>query len=304
MRLEQKSKRLLGVVRAKAKMIEYNVPEQYQNIDLSTNPDRLFTITIGLLGDLAAAVNRGEPKQEALTILQNNLIFSAYFFDSYVNSKLNNALQLYTLLLGSASFYLCDLPGNASVLAKELARNIHGKPLNLDADGFEDLLFWLLQGDVGIPWVREFEEPFGKYIDGIYKSASLFYKDGIGEDSLIDLIAQLRSHVYEFGTPRQLLFADVIGAILRKKIENSAWKALPLYSGLSGDKWLHALQKKSFIKELWPAQHLLGKAGILKGKSAVVQMPTSAGKTKAIELIIRSAFLANRIMLAIINCPF
>ena len=115
---------------------------------------------------------------------------------------------------------------------------------------------------------------------------------------------KLRDSVYEFGTPRQFLFGDVIVAVLRKKLENSAWKALPLYSEQSRDKWLYALQKESFIKELWPAQHLLGKADVLKGESAIVQMPTSAGKTKATELILRSAFLADRISLAIIIAPF
>ena len=96
----------------------------------------------------------------------------------------------------------------------------------------------------------------------------------------------------------------MIAAVLRKKIQNSSWKALPSYSGLALDKWLPALQKDSFIKELWPAQHLLGKADVLKGKSAIVQMPTSAGKTKATELILRSGFLADRVALAIIIAPF
>ena len=79
---------------------------------------------------------------------------------------------------------------------------------------------------------------------------------------------------------------------------------MPTYSGLPRDKWLQALQKESFIKELWPAQHLLGQADVLKGESAIVQMPTSAGKTKATELILRSAFLAERVSLAIIIAPF
>ncbi|MGD9950078.1 MAG: DEAD/DEAH box helicase, partial [Desulfobulbus sp.] len=49
---------------------------------------------------------------------------------------------------------------------------------------------------------------------------------------------------------------------------------------------------------------LLGQADVLKGESAIVQMPTSAGKTKATELILRSAFLADRVSLAIIIAPF
>jgi len=40
------------------------------------------------------------------------------------------------VLLGSASYYLCDLPGSASVLAKRIDGDCPG----LDGDGLEDLL--------------------------------------------------------------------------------------------------------------------------------------------------------------------
>ncbi|WP_323957923.1 DEAD/DEAH box helicase, partial [Aeromonas caviae] len=280
-------------------MIEYHVPEEYQEIDLSLHPNKLFTISIGLLGDLAAAINRVEPDPDSLAELKNNLLFSARFFDSYLQSKLNETLDPYLVLLGSASFYLCDLPGSASVLAKR----IDGDCPDLDGDSLEYLLLWLLQADLGT-YFDGAEGPFGGFIDGISKWILQFFEDGNGEKNLLDLAMKLRDAVYEFGTPRQLLFGDVIAAVLRKKLENSAWKALPSYSGLPRDKWLHALQKDSFIKELWPAQHLLGQADVLKGESAIIQMPTSAGKTKATELILRSAFLADRVSLAIIIAPF
>jgi superfamily II DNA/RNA helicase len=299
MRPEKKSQLLLGVTRSKAKMIEYHVPEEYQDIDLSLHPDKLFTITIGLLGDFAAAINRGEPDPNSLSELRTNLLFSARFFDSYLQSKLNETLDPYLVLLGSASYYLCDLPGSASVLAKR----INGDCPDLDVDGLEDLLLWLLQADLKT-YFDETKGPFGGFIDGISKWILQFFEDGHGEDDLLNLAIKLRDAVYAFGTPRQLLFGDVITAVLRKKLENSSWKALPLYSALPHEKWLHTLQKESFIKELWPAQHLLGEADVLKGKSAIVQMPTSAGKTKATELILRSAFLAERVSLAIIIAPF
>jgi superfamily II DNA/RNA helicase len=184
-----------------------------------------------------------------------------------------------------------------------LAKRIDGDCPDLDGDALEELLLWLLQADLRT-YFDETEGPFGGFIDGISKWILQFFEDGNGEGNLLDLATKLRDAVYEFGTPRQLLFGDVIAAVLRKKLENSAWKALPSYSGLPRDKWLHALQKDSFIKELWPAQHLLGKADVLKGESAIVQMPTSAGKTKATELILRSAFLAERVSLAIIIAPF
>ena len=298
MRPEKKSQLLLGVTRSKAKMLEYGVPEEH-HIKITQDPAKLFTLSIGLLGDLAAAINREEPDPDSLAELKTNLLFSARFFDSYLQSKLNETLDPYLVLLGSASYYLCDLPGSASVLAKR----IDGDCPDLDGDALEDLLLWLLQADLRT-YFDETEGPFGGFIDGISKWILQFFEDGNGEENLLDLATKLRDAVYEFGTPRQLLFGDVIAAVLRKKLENSAWKALPSYSGLPRDKWLHALQKDSFIKELWPAQHLLGKADVLKGESAIVQMPTSAGKTKATELILRSAFLAERVSLAIIIAPF
>ncbi len=298
MRPEQRSQRLLGVTRSKAKMLEYGVLEEH-HIKITQDPAKLFTISIGLLGDLAAAINREDPDPDSLSELRTNLLFSARFFDSYLQSKLNETFDPYLVLLGSASYYLCDLPGSASVLAKR----IDGDCPDLDGESLEDLLLWLLQADLGT-YFDGAEGPFGGFIDGISKWVLQFFEDGNGEDNLLDLTTKLRDAVYEFGTPRQLLFGDVIAAVLRKKLENSAWKALPSYSGLPRDKWLHALQKDSFIKELWPAQHLLGKASVLKGESAIVQMPTSAGKTKATELILRSAFLAERVSLAIIIAPF
>lgn len=54
---------------------------------------------------------------------------------------------------------------------------------------------------------------------------------------------------------------------------------------------------------LWPAQQLIGEKGILRGKSAIVQLPTGVGKTKSIELIIRSSFASDRATTAIIVAP-
>jgi POLQ-like helicase len=106
------------------------------------------------------------------------------------------------------------------------------------------------------------------------------------------------------GTARQLLFADIIGAIINKRYENSSWHCLPKYTGVEVDAWDSILKRDSFVREFWPAQHLLGIHGVFKGRSAVVQMPTSAGKTKATEIIIRSSFLSGRTNFCVIVAPF
>jgi POLQ-like helicase len=298
MKLEHRSQTLLSITRSKAKMFEYFVPEEH-HIRLTQDPAKLFTSSIGILGDLSAAINRGAGDSAVINQMKENLLFSAQFFDSYMLTKLNKSLDPYLVLLGSASYYLCDLPGSASVLAKSINRDCP----DLSGEGLEDLLLWLLQSDLSC-YLEVSEGHFGKFVDDILQFILQFYEDGSAEDGIISASMSLRHTVYEYGTPRQLLFGDVLCSVLKKKLENSAWKSLPKYSGLSLQSWRPTLQKESFIKELWPAQHLLGRADVLKGKSTIIQMPTSAGKTKAVELIIRSAFLAGRTKMAVIIAPF
>jgi POLQ-like helicase len=298
MRPEQRSQTLLGITRSRAKMFEYDVPERY-HIKIPQDPARLFTLSIGLLGDLAARSDDALESSETLDALRTSLQFSARFFDAYKEARLNGDLDPYLLLLGAASFYLCDLPGSSVVLGQRVGP----KSLDLGGAGLEELLRWLLQGDLA----RPFEIEAGVFAESIGATSNRlrqYFIDGLGQEELFAQCDLLRRTAYLAGTPRQLLFGDVACSVIKKKFRNSSWQSLPEYSDLTREQWQPALQKSTFIRELWPAQHLLGHSGVLRGKSAVVQMPTSAGKTKATELIIRSAFLAERTSLAVIIAPF
>lgn len=298
MRPETQSKRMLGATRSQAKMYEYAVPEEH-HIKIPYDPARLFPLTIGLLGEYAATLSQDDYDETVLNELKNNLKFSAHFFDSYLESKLNRELDPYLLLLGSSAYYLCDLPGSSKVLADRL-----GEPCpDLDAEELEDLLLWLLQGDWGTYYDGS-GGMYGKQIDRISQRLSRYFNSGNGKDGILSWIISLRERVYNNGSARQLLFADVISAIVRKRIENSTWSCLPRYTNLPIEQWREALRKRTFIRELWPAQHLLGTHGVFRGRSAIVQMPTSAGKTRATEIILRSAFASGRTSFAIIVAPF
>jgi len=297
MKPERQSEVLLAVTRSKAKMYEYGVDEAH-HIEMKRDPERLFGLAIGLLGDFAAETN-AQGEGDHIDELREVLQFSARFFDAYLESRLNEEADPYLLLLGAASYYLCNLPGSSLVLAKRLGES---HP-DLGSLGLEDLLLWLLQGN----WTTVFEDYggfYGEYIDTISRRLSDFFENGEGEEYLRETILGLRRSAYDNGSARELLFADVICAIIERRLQNSTWRCLPSYSHLSIDQWQNVLRRESFIRELWPAQHLLGQNGIFRGRSAVVQMPTSAGKTKATEIIIRSAFLANRTSLAVVVAPF
>lgn len=300
MKPERNARRLLGITSAKAKMWEYQVPEKYHTIAIDEDPATLFDLTLGALGDLAANIN-GENflADEQIEDIQSTLKFAAQFFDSYRNSRLEASLDPFAAICASGCFYLCDMPGSSLVLAKQLGDDWAG----LDCMHLEDLLLWLLQNDL----TESFNETggfFGKFVDKISQQFIEYYKSGSGYDQLNEYTEDLRELAYKTGSSRQLFFGDVISAIVKRKVENSTWYCLPLHSEISVDEWMPYFKKESFIRELWPAQRILGEHGLFKGKSAVVQMPTSAGKTKATELIIRSAFLSNRASLAVVVAPF
>lgn len=301
MRPDHQSQLLLGVTRSKAKMYEYSVPEEH-HIEIRQDPARLFRLALSILGDLSALIDSKESVEdyeERLAELREQMQFSAKFFDSYLESRLNEDFDIYLLLVGAASYYLCDLPGSSSVLSQR----INTGSLDVGCQGLEALLHWLLSGDISTNF-NGGDGEFERFRDKISQLVSKHYINGENTLSLIESLKDLRKTAYECGTDRQLLISDVICAVVYKKLENSTWHCLPLYTGLPGDYWASTIEKESFIHEFWPAQHMLGQQGVFNGKSAVVQMPTSAGKTKSIEIIIRSAFLSNRSSLAVIVAPF
>jgi len=295
---ESRSRRLLSITQSKAKMYEYGIPEE-AHIEIPTDPARLFNLTIGILGDISALINSGTINNEQIDEFRESLVFSARFFDSYLQSFLSTELNPYLLLLGSASYYLCGLPGSSWILAKRLDKT----KLDLDCSGLEHLLLWLLRLSLSTH-PDGLSEQYGDHINEISEGLIEFYKIGKGEENLLEYTSKLRTKVYDIGTPRQLLFADVICAIVRKRLEYSTWHCLPQYSDIPVEQWVDTLKKEAFLRELWPAQQLMGGKNVFRGKSAVVQMPTSAGKTRAIEIIIRSAFLSERASLAVIVAPY
>ncbi len=113
MKPRKNSRSLLGVTRSKAKMYEYSVPEDH-HIKITRNPSHLFPISIALLGDVAADLCRPDANRETLRKNINELAFSALFFDSYIQTYLNDELDEYLSLLAAAAYYLCDLPGSAT----------------------------------------------------------------------------------------------------------------------------------------------------------------------------------------------
>ena len=299
MKPERRSEKLLAMTRSKAKMFEYGLPVA-DHISLTRNPVLLLRLAVGMLGDLAAGISADSPlPPSTLAELTASLRFSARYFDAFAGTALVPELSPHLVLLASASYYLCNLPGTARVLASRLPAD----QLDLGTGGLDRLVRWLLDDPLdAVPPL-----PPGRYgeIGSVLAACVVdFYRSGAREADLRDRARALRHLAHAEGTPRELLFADAACAIALRRVEYSARTLLPAYSALPAESWATAFAKTSFVRELWPAQRLLGEKRVFAGASAIVQMPTSAGKSRATELTIRSAFLSGRASVAIVVAPF
>lgn len=291
-------------------MREFRVAEGDFN-QLPRDPAILFGLAIAILGDVAATVAdqidgelAGAP--EALPMPpgwaeddadpQTSLRFASIFFDAYINAELDTELTPELSLLCAATYYIGGSVGSAAVIVRHMDPPDFGI-----AGGLGFLLYAILQNKFATIGAQHDHQ---ERTSALLNALSAFF--GLQGDAgqVAAAIHELRDYFHVNGSPRELLYADVIGAVCTLKLRNAAREIIPFASGLDAALWRPALAKPHFPIELWPAQQRIADAGVLGGRSAVIQMPTSAGKTRATELIIRSAFLSQRAHLAVIVAPY
>lgn len=299
MKLEARSKKLLAITKSKAKMYEFAIDEEY-HIDLPQDPRNLLIVTIGILGELSALESRSSNNDEYRLQLKSQLITVGQYFDALNLSKIDTDLSTYLKLVGAAAYYLADMPGSSLVLAKDLSYDVS----ELTPNYLEGVLIWLLKSDINTAWYHYEQSSIANELRLFVETFIGFFNYANNRDIFYKASLALRKVVYNTGNDREVLFVDVMVSLAIRKIDNSSLNCLPKYTNLDENTWRPALDKPNFMKEFWPAQKLLGEQGIFNGASAVVQMPTSAGKTKATELVVRSAFLSGRAKLVVIIAPF
>lgn len=297
MRPEANSRRYLGITRSKGKMYELGLPEEsHIAVPQDVEPEALFPLSIGTLMDAAVGLNDAAEDPPGISDeLRKELGFAASFFDAYLESHFNDGVSHEVSLFASASYFLGQRPGSSFVLARRL---------NLDGfNAIEQAVIWALRAE----WHKTPDlsaHPSGTLISGLVQELTAHFMAGASTDAVITRLSQLRAWAYVNGTAREVVLAEVGAAVVTMRLVSSSWKLLPAFSGLTSDAWANAIRRPGFPKELWPSQRLLGKAGIFAGRSGVVQMPTSAGKTRSVEVILRSAFLADRTRVAVLVAPF
>jgi len=300
---------ILSTARARAKMHEFRVSPADFNV-LPRSPAMLFSLAIGILGDVAAAVadtiqgdgvdpsalpmppGWGEMGEEPQDVLR----FASTFFDAYLNAQFDEDLTTEFSLLCAAAYYIAGNVGSASVIVRHMA----APDLQL-AGGLGNLVYSILSNSfipVEVPHAHQ------GATTALLQALGAYFRFEGEAGGAVETCRDIRRHFHQSGSPRELLYADIIGAICALKLRNAARTILPAASGLEPEFWRSALTKPHFPIELWPAQQRIADAGVFFGRSVVIQMPTSAGKTRATEIIIRSAFLSGRAHLAVIVAPY
>lgn len=292
MLIGEKSEYLMKRLRAKAKLNEYHIPEKLHG-KMDEDVKYLLILAIGTIGDFSNDIvdnyngincNYEEHKK--------NLRFSSRFFDSYLDAKIYDGEQTYYLLLGSAVYYLCGYNGSSKVLADRVPENIE-----LNVSQIDFVLSQILKDKEEVEYVCD-----NNLLSKVVDSYNNFQSNGISFD--YNSLIQLKEDIYHKGTDREILFCDVLVAVIYLKIHNSSYQLLPEYTNIKREVWVDILRKGTLIKELWQSQQQLGETGIFAGQSATIQMPTSSGKTKSVALIILSAFLSKRANNAVVVAPF
>ncbi len=300
--------RVLSTTRARAKMHEFRVaPEDF--IELYRDPSTLFDLAVGILGDVAAVtadqfreadgLEGFNPDVEPVSwdgeelSVSEGLRFASTFFDAYLNARLDETISVEFSLLCASAYYLNNSVGNATVIVKKM-----DAPPPDFAAGLARLVYKILLNDFSP--IDAGSDRVNAVLAGM--NGFMTFASGVPEVSAA--CDALREVAYQNGSPRELLYADLAAAACATKLRNASRTILPEASGLDAAAWQPALGKSHFPIELWPAQQRIASAGLLQGRSAVIQMPTSAGKTRATELIIRSAFLSQRASLAVIVAPY
>lgn len=167
----------------------------------SSEPQELFVLTVGTLGDVAAILSDSENVDIPLpppTV--EELGFSASFFDAFLESRFSEAIARDTTLLAASAYYLARRPGSSLVLARRIAE------VTTDS-AVDKLLHWVLQAQ----WVNypaDAHPFFGAALGNVARLLAFHFHDGSNLAELTSSLNELRHRAYDGKNLLQFLFTS------------------------------------------------------------------------------------------------
>lgn len=283
---------MLKYEKAKAKLVEFNIKkESYPNFQLDST-DLAYT-TLYVLSRYCEEMIV-DPDSEETHELFSELTVVAQYYDAAVKSKQWQDYDNLLLLLGATAYFLSENFGSAKVLIDRI-RNWHfsDNVINL----LYSTLHLLLLGEIiGSTWEAE---NYATYYESMFKH----FKRGENPQAIYDSLNRLHEDVDYSQNEFDITYLDFLYGVSVCAINHSAWILLPKYSGVEEERWREYLSSPESIKLLWPAQKIILETGALSGKNIVVPLPTGVGKTKSLEIIIRSFFMQTGVRIALVIAP-
>lgn len=299
MLIDKQAEYFLKRTRAFAKEIEFDIPVELRAIK-DVNIEELFPVAIACIADLSADIVRGKESDEQVKVHKKELYFASKFYDSYLHlSNSNTSTDCnYFNLIGAIAYYLCDQIGSSLVLVK----NINVETLDLSQNKLDILLYHLLKNSSSIENSQSLNPDSNEYIIEFVRQYNELMTRGISIDR--NFINAFRKSIYNTNDYRDIFLVDALLAIFVLKINHSIFEMLPKSSNIPLEHLIKIVNSEHFVRELWPSQRYMCEMGLFNGKSGVVQMPTGAGKTKAMSMAIYSAFCTENESLSIVIAPF
>lgn len=291
MKVTNTSKTMLKYQKAKAKLIEFSVDrEDYPKFPLNSNELSYSTVYI-ISKYVESIIDSNLDDQKTF---EPYLEMASQYFDAALKSRDREEYSLDFLLSGITAYFMGDDFGSAKVLCMEIKADDNGK----FAEGILIAVYkYLLENQ---NYGDQFSDAMARKLFRLFID---FFENNISENQIFQAIDIVRRDIYEKEDCLEIFYIDILLAVIIRASERSSKKLLPLYSNLPYEVWGDYLKQKNSIKMLWPSQQVIGECGGLAGENILVQLPTGVGKTKSIELIIRSAFLSNKAKTVVIVAP-
>ncbi len=288
----RRSNYMLKYEKSKSKLVEFDVAEEnYPSYPL--NSDDLTYTTIFALSRFCEE-NIENPRSPQLPELKSELAIVSQYYDSTVKTRLRQNHSRLFLLLGSTAYFLSENFGSAKVLIEQIdIQEPHDSIMTL----LHVTLLFLLTGKwVEVPAERKY---YRQYVDGLVSH----FTEGTSAEIVFDALCKMRDRVHQSTDVFAISYIDFLFSVIICAIDHSAWILLPQYSNTDPEQWKDYLSKSGSIKLLWPAQKVILQAGALTGNDLVVPLPTGVGKTKSIEILLRTKFMKQGTCIAIIIAP-
>lgn len=221
MQIGSKSNTYLKQIQSRAKMHEYHVAEK-DYVQIEEKAQWIIISAIDIICEFAEEIIESEANiQMDWKKYMVKLRFAMRFFDSFSKSELAGGNVEYFELLGSAIYYLGGRNGSSKVMADNISDD-----LDLECSSIDKTLLAILRMD------KEYEyEGTNELLIEIVAELkrSLNYGDQFNYKNL----KKFREEVYLYGSNREVIFSDILIAVIYLKLYNSAYCLLPLYTGVA-----------------------------------------------------------------------